>query len=882
MLTRSKSENIEAIIPIDTLVHLGAGRCSEIDDYMALHPRTLLLVEADPQLAMELQSRTEDLKQAQVICVAVAGQPGPATFNRYNLPDVNSLHPASNLLNLFPGLKTVGRLQVEAVTPTKLLQPLHLKSYKENWLVIDLPGEELPVLRCLQQSQQLYLFSQVKIHCGCEPLYVESGPASRLVESLLEEGYDLLAVDDNQDPDRPCWTFQRNSLQLKNRHLQQQVEAHKKQLEQETFRNEEHTKQAAKLKAQVQRLKQERNAQINRSADRQFHIEELTKANDEKVRFSSELQQQVEQLIKLHNEQAKLAADRQRQIDQLTQDGGNNFNLIRERQTYIEQLNRSIGEAKMAVAEQHKALDSLMACVGPKQLGERISQLEKLLSRIESEIAGREIADKQAEKQKLPDEVKFLHRDCAWLRMEVAAFLSGGSPSAPICVNSERLGLLGALLSLVGLNKKAQEITHLSAETFVIIREIDELILSDTISSVLFDKLNKIDYDPVIVAEYLFNRVSELLALSLVAVGDYKFAMRIFSELLRFSSLDKLFAELTKLHTGWLIKNYDKRLTLNVLGNLSDVSELVSFFTRDGKVKEKTKFFWCQVLANYYHFKKDNLKACHFHSLALKYSTGNVWLAKQCVEALVEMNQATHAIRLWINNLFEKLDISASEKTTIFELFEKTSSKMEPIQDHGHVALMKAIDENLSIVRQRIVDRKPVLIEIGTTREIVNGQGSTERLARFCHDRKIHFLTVDMDHVNIDSAREFVQKIDPEFELIVAKGEDYLAEHEEQIDFIFLDAYDFDHGKHSDERQARYEKVLGERINDKACHRMHLDCATSLVSKLSPWGLIAFDDVWFRDSSWHGKGTTAMPYLLANGFHIIYLANNVAILARSG
>ena len=146
----NEAQNIKSI---ETIVHFGAGQCGELDEHLTLQPRLLLLVEADPHLVEALYSRTANLKNVKVCCAAVSGQPGPAIFNRYNLPEVNSLHPASGLLKLFPGLKTVEQLKVEAVSPVSLLKPLDLQAQQENRLVIDLPGEELPVLLALQQSQ---------------------------------------------------------------------------------------------------------------------------------------------------------------------------------------------------------------------------------------------------------------------------------------------------------------------------------------------------------------------------------------------------------------------------------------------------------------------------------------------------------------------------------------------------------------------------------------------------------------------------------------------------------------------------------------------------------------------------------------------------------
>ena len=222
MQIQPTTENTSNIIPVDTLVHFGAGQCSELDEYLALTPRQLLLVEADSQLAKELETRIQGLTKAQVCCAVIAGKPGDAILYRYNFPELNSLHPASGLIKLFPGLKLVEEQHVETISPVTLLEPLQLKAEKENWLVIDLPGEELPVLQASQQSKQLELFNRISLYCGSESLYEGSETAAQIIDWLQEVGFDLDAEDDSRDPDRPCWSFRRNALQLRNRDLQRQ------------------------------------------------------------------------------------------------------------------------------------------------------------------------------------------------------------------------------------------------------------------------------------------------------------------------------------------------------------------------------------------------------------------------------------------------------------------------------------------------------------------------------------------------------------------------------------------------------------------------------------------------------------------------------------
>lgn len=201
------------------------------------------------------------------------------------------------------------------------------------------------------------------------------------------------------------------------------------------------------------------------------------------------------------------------------------------------------------------------------------------------------------------------------------------------------------------------------------------------------------------------------------------------------------------------------------------------------------------------------------------------------------------------------------------------------IQDkgHGHVLLMA----HLCGAGARTLKPGQVVIEIGTTRENVPNQGSTAILGKFCADLGLRFITVDMDPFNTARAAQFFDRQQWEFEAVTAKGEDFLAGWEGMVDHVFLDAYDFDHGKHSERRQARYETYLGSRIDEEQCHKMHLDCAVSIVRILAPDGTLCIDDTWQDETgAWTAKGTTAVPYLLANGFEIIDARNNAVLMRR--
>lgn len=197
--------------------------------------------------------------------------------------------------------------------------------------------------------------------------------------------------------------------------------------------------------------------------------------------------------------------------------------------------------------------------------------------------------------------------------------------------------------------------------------------------------------------------------------------------------------------------------------------------------------------------------------------------------------------------------------------------------EHGHALLISHLQDAPPLP----IQRKRLMVEIGTTRENVPGQGSTRKLAQLCAEFGLDFVTIDMDPSNSRRAQRMFKRLGLPFKAITAKGEDYLATHLGPIDYVFLDAYDFDHGDHSEQRQSRYERYLGDRINDAACHQMHLDCVHSLVNILAEDGLICFDDTWTdTKGNWTAKGTTAMPFLLENGFELIKAYGRAALLHR--
>jgi glycosyltransferase involved in cell wall biosynthesis len=199
--------------------------------------------------------------------------------------------------------------------------------------------------------------------------------------------------------------------------------------------------------------------------------------------------------------------------------------------------------------------------------------------------------------------------------------------------------------------------------------------------------------------------------------------------------------------------------------------------------------------------------------------------------------------------------------------------------EHGHELLMAVLADEEKASPGKLSGK--TLIEIGTTRENVPAQASTQKLGVFSALTGLRFITVDMDPANTTAARSILRYINPGAQALTHKGETYLRQHPAPLEYVYLDAFDFDHGKHSDERQASYRKYLGTDINDVACWKMHEDCADTIIARMVKGGIVVLDDTWTdEEGRYAGKGKLAAPLLLENGFRLIARTRKTLALRR--
>lgn len=159
-----------------------------------------------------------------------------------------------------------------------------------------------------------------------------------------------------------------------------------------------------------------------------------------------------------------------------------------------------------------------------------------------------------------------------------------------------------------------------------------------------------------------------------------------------------------------------------------------------------------------------------------------------------------------------------------------------------------------TLIEEFAFEPEDTVIEIGSER----GEGSTNYFSEFCKANDIEFHSVDIDPHNNIAER--------------AKGEEWLAKYNKQIGFAYLDNFDyiFDSiiGKDWVEEQIKGYKKFGMVMNNKNSELAHFLQAKEVL-RLSRVGTeILFDDTWL-DGVYRGKGATAVPYLLDNGFTVV-------------
>jgi hypothetical protein len=185
---------------------------------------------------------------------------------------------------------------------------------------------------------------------------------------------------------------------------------------------------------------------------------------------------------------------------------------------------------------------------------------------------------------------------------------------------------------------------------------------------------------------------------------------------------------------------------------------------------------------------------------------------------------------------------------------------MKPVtgRNESYTKVLEILDETYS---------NPItIVETGCIRNVTEeskfGDGwSTLNWDYYCKKTgsKVYVVDIDENHLNQS------MKIVPPSNYVEYTKDDsinYLKNFDKKIDLLFLDSFDY----------------CGDAENIKACHNHSLNEVKASWDKLNESCFVLIDDV-FNDS-WAGKGELTIPYLLENGFDVVYYMDSQALLKR--
>jgi FkbM family methyltransferase len=169
---------------LGAVLHVGAGACTELEDFQRLKAEKILLVEANPELAERLQRRGRGDRRIQVVSSAVAAQEADNAILRVlNNPRESSLLKPARLLERLPNLRVAREVQVPVVTLARMVRRLAPDPARPNLLLIEAPGVESSLLASIT-AEELHRFYWIAVRASVEPLY-EGGACLEEVDAAL-------------------------------------------------------------------------------------------------------------------------------------------------------------------------------------------------------------------------------------------------------------------------------------------------------------------------------------------------------------------------------------------------------------------------------------------------------------------------------------------------------------------------------------------------------------------------------------------------------------------------------------------------------------------------------------------------------------------------
>ena len=149
MLEYIKGQIIQSESRLGTLIHIGAGTGSELQEYLDLGFARIALYEAVPELAEQLREISSGFEEISVYQTVIAEKEGKIDFHKMNNPRFSSLREQSALRDYYPNLHST-TVQMEAKGLKDVIGKLKLSDHEINVLILEVQGAEDGLIKSLE------------------------------------------------------------------------------------------------------------------------------------------------------------------------------------------------------------------------------------------------------------------------------------------------------------------------------------------------------------------------------------------------------------------------------------------------------------------------------------------------------------------------------------------------------------------------------------------------------------------------------------------------------------------------------------------------------------------------------------------------------------
>ena len=157
----------------DTVLHLGAGSALELEALARLGAERIVLVEGDPETADRLRGISREHPTAEVRQCVLAPSAGALQWQRFNLPAFNGPLEPDGLEQAYPRVRLLDACTVQTTAVEAFLDALMLGDDVRGLLIVDLPGQEAPLLQATP-ARHLLRFPTVLVRGARKGLWKRS------------------------------------------------------------------------------------------------------------------------------------------------------------------------------------------------------------------------------------------------------------------------------------------------------------------------------------------------------------------------------------------------------------------------------------------------------------------------------------------------------------------------------------------------------------------------------------------------------------------------------------------------------------------------------------------------------------------------------------